>query len=83
VDQTAKLITLQSVGVLVMRVSWFGLVATTLVTSVAAQQDTVTIQTVPVAPGVSMLVGSGGNIGVSAGDDAVFLVDDQFAPLTP
>jgi glyoxylase-like metal-dependent hydrolase (beta-lactamase superfamily II) len=66
-----------------MRVSWFGLVATTLVTSVAAQQDTVTIQTVPVAPGVSMLVGSGGNIGVSAGDDAVFLVDDQFAPLTP
>jgi glyoxylase-like metal-dependent hydrolase (beta-lactamase superfamily II) len=29
-----------------------------------------------------MLLGSGGNIGVLAGDDGVFLVDDQFAPLT-
>ena len=47
-----------------------------------AQQDTVRIQTVPVAPGVYMLVGSGGNIGVSVGEDAIFLVDDQFAPLT-
>ncbi len=46
------------------------------------QQDTVRIQVVPVATGVYMLVGSGGNIGVSVGEDAVFLVDDQFAPLT-
>tara|TARA_B100000674_G_scaffold421293_1_gene372862 strand:- start:1389 stop:2099 length:711 start_codon:yes stop_codon:yes gene_type:complete len=30
-----------------------------------------------------MLVGQGGNIGVSAGPDDVFMVDDQFAPLTP
>ena len=29
-----------------------------------------------------MLTGAGGNIGLSVGDDAVFLVDDQFAPLT-
>jgi glyoxylase-like metal-dependent hydrolase (beta-lactamase superfamily II) len=29
-----------------------------------------------------MLVGRGGNIGVSAGADGVFLVDDQYAPLT-
>jgi cyclase len=29
-----------------------------------------------------MLMGSGGNIGVSAGEDATFIVDDQFAPLT-
>jgi glyoxylase-like metal-dependent hydrolase (beta-lactamase superfamily II) len=42
----------------------------------------VEIQTVPVADGVWMLVGAGGNVGVSAGDDGVFLVDDQFAPLT-
>jgi glyoxylase-like metal-dependent hydrolase (beta-lactamase superfamily II) len=48
----------------------------------AAQGDTTRIQTVPVAPGVYMLVGNGGNIGVSTGDDVVFLVDDQFAPLT-
>jgi glyoxylase-like metal-dependent hydrolase (beta-lactamase superfamily II) len=30
-----------------------------------------------------MLTGAGGNIGLSLGEDAVFLVDDQFAPLTP
>jgi glyoxylase-like metal-dependent hydrolase (beta-lactamase superfamily II) len=29
-----------------------------------------------------MLQGSGGNIGVSIGDDGTFIVDDQFAPLT-
>jgi len=48
----------------------------------AAQEDTTRIQTIPVAKGVYMLLGNGGNIGVSAGEDAVFLVDDQFAPLT-
>lgn len=32
--------------------------------------------------GVYMLTGAGGNIGVSAGADGVFLVDDQYAPLT-
>ena len=30
-----------------------------------------------------MLTGSGGNIGLLVGKDAPFLVDDQFAPLTP
>jgi cyclase len=35
-----------------------------------------------VAPGIHMLQGAGGNIGVVAGADGVFLVDDQFAPLT-
>lgn len=30
-----------------------------------------------------MLMGSGGNIGLSIGDDAVFVIDDQFAPLAP
>lgn len=29
-----------------------------------------------------MLFGAGGNIGVSVGEDGVFIVDDQFAPLT-
>ncbi len=32
--------------------------------------------------GVYVLTGAGGNIGVSAGADGVFLVDDQYAPLT-
>lgn len=50
----------------------------------AAQQDfsKVEIQTVPVAEGVHMLIGSGGNIGVSTGADGVLVVDDQYAPLT-
>jgi cyclase len=32
--------------------------------------------------GVHMLRGAGGNLGVSAGADGVFLVDDEYAPLT-
>src|SRR6185369_14048756 len=30
-----------------------------------------------------MITGSGGNIGLSAGPDAMFIIDDQFAPLAP
>ena len=44
--------------------------------------DKVQIKTVKLYGNVYMLLGSGGNIGVYAGDDGVFLVDDQFAPLT-
>jgi cyclase len=52
---------------------------------VAAQPkfDAVQIKTSQVAANVYMLEGEGGNIGVSIGDDGVFLIDDQFAPLTP
>lgn len=32
--------------------------------------------------GVYMLTGSGGNLGASVGEDGVFLIDDQLAPLT-
>src|SRR5688572_5225482 len=45
--------------------------------------DTVQVRAVPVAGSVHMLQGAGGNIGVVAGNDAVFVVDDQYAPLTP
>ncbi len=45
--------------------------------------DTVQVTSTKVAGNVHMLVGSGGNIGLMAGDDAAFVVDDQFAPLTP
>jgi len=46
-------------------------------------QNNVTIKTIPVSNSVYMLVGQGGNIGVSVGDDGVFVIDDQFAQLTP
>jgi len=45
--------------------------------------DAVQIKTTQVAEGIYMLEGEGGNIGVSSGEDGVFLIDDQFAPLTP
>ena len=49
----------------------------------AAQDfDNVEILTLPVTESIYMLQGSGGNIGVSIGDDGTFIVDDQFAPLT-
>lgn len=36
----------------------------------------------PVAGKVSYIEGNGGNIGLFAGPDGVFLIDDQYAPLT-
>ena len=52
-------------------------------TAVAQQRDfsKVEIKVVPVAKNISMLEGSGGNIGVSVGTDGILIVDDQFAPL--
>ena len=52
------------------------------VTAPAAAQDQVAIRTVPVADGIAMLMGTGGNLAVSYGDDGTFLVDDQYAPAT-
>lgn len=50
----------------------------------AAQQDwsKVEIRAEQVAPGVAVVFGAGGNIGVSYGEDGTVLIDDQFAPLT-
>jgi cyclase len=50
-----------------------------------AQQDfsKVEVTSEKLAEGVYMLKGAGGNIGLSVGADAAFLVDDQYAPLTP
>ncbi len=50
-----------------------------------AQDDysKVEIRTENIAPGLDVLFGAGGNIGVSSGPDGVFIIDDQFAPLTP
>jgi len=52
--------------------------------SASAQQDfsKVEITTTELGDGLAMLQGAGGNIGVSVGSDGVFLIDDQFAPLT-
>lgn len=42
----------------------------------------VEIKAEPLADGVAVLFGAGGNIGVSYGPDGTVLIDDQFAPLT-
>ena len=49
----------------------------------AAQTDfsKVEMKATKVSGNVYMLVGSGGNIGVSVGPDGILIVDDQFAPL--
>src|SRR3954465_15391191 len=51
----------------------------------AAQQDfsKVEIKAEKLSDTVYMLPGAGGNIGLSIGEEAVLMVDDQFAPLTP
>ena len=44
--------------------------------------DDVNIETVQLSDQVYMLLGRGGNIGVSVGGDGIFVIDDQFAPLS-
>jgi len=48
------------------------------------QQDfsKVEVKVERIAPGVAVLFGAGGNIGLSYGEDGNVIVDDQFAPLT-
>lgn len=55
---------------------------TVTVNDVNAQGENVTINTTKLSNNTYMLKGSGGNIIVSVGQDGVFMVDDQFAPLT-
>ena len=64
--------------------AFFGLIGFQVQTPVQAQDfSKVEIKATKVAGAVYMLEGSGGNIGVSVGEDGIVLVDDQFAPLAP
>jgi cyclase len=58
------------------------ILTTIIVNDVNAQFENVTINTIKLTDSIYMLEGSGGNIIVSVGQDGVFMVDDQFAPLT-
>ena len=53
-----------------------------ITSSLAQDFEKVEINKVKVSEGVYMLIGSGGNIGVSIGEDGIILIDDQFAQLT-
>lgn len=62
-----------------------GLSLAVMIVGPAAAQtdfDKVEIKPQQLAPGVAVLFGAGGNIGVSYGPDGTVLIDDQFAPLT-
>ncbi|WP_420571797.1 MBL fold metallo-hydrolase [Kordia sp.] len=48
-----------------------------------AQKKEVQIKVNKVTDNVYMLIGQGGNIAISVGEDGVFMIDDQFAHLTP
>ena len=66
------------------RVIWVGMLLGLVAGVAAAQQQDfskVEIKVTKVSGSVYMLVGAGGNIGVSVGDDGIVVVDDQFAPL--
>ena len=58
--------------------------ATTSTGATAFQQEMadVEIETIRLEDDLFMVVGRGGNIGLSVGSDGAFLVDDQYAPLT-
>ncbi|HEX4780551.1 MAG TPA: MBL fold metallo-hydrolase [Usitatibacter sp.] len=60
-----------------------GIAALAACTALAQDFSKVEIKTVPLADHTYMLVGAGGNMGLSVGEDATFLIDDQYAPLTP
>lgn len=47
------------------------------------QAPEVKVRTEKVAGGIYVLFGNGGNIGVSIGEDGIFMIDDQYAPMTP
>ncbi|WP_298550025.1 MBL fold metallo-hydrolase [uncultured Algibacter sp.] len=53
------------------------------ITAACAQNKEVIIKTHKLTENIYMLEGKGGNIGISVGDNGVFMIDSQFAPLTP
>lgn len=47
-----------------------------------SQKNEIKITSKKITNNIYMLQGQGGNIGLFVGDDSVFMIDDQFAPLT-
>ncbi len=68
-----------------MRLKILALSLLTLLSAATAVADdrfaNVEMTVQPLNGSVHMMVGSGGNIGVSAGEDGILMIDDQYAPL--
>ena len=68
-----------------MRIYRYAPIVLLLATPASAQQQDfskVEIKVERLTPGVAVLFGSGGNIGLSYGEDGNVVIDDQYAPLT-
>ena len=51
-------------------------------TSIRAQENEVEYVPTTLSDTLTMLKGSGGNIAISAGEDGVYIIDDQVKPIT-
>jgi len=67
---------------LLLATAFVAVVAPTARLGAQAGLDTVQIRAQKLTDHVYVLFGSGGNIGVSVGDDGALVIDDQFAPLS-
>jgi len=70
-----------SAGILLLSLCLLLFTSATASAAAADQFADVTVSAEKVAGNVYMLVGSGGNIGVSVGPDGTLIIDDQYAPL--
>ena len=67
--------------------SWFSAIVASAalfaVPATAQNFDKAEIKTEKLSATTYVMYGVGGNLGLSIGEDSVFLIDDQYAPLTP
>lgn len=52
------------------------------ISSAPAQEKKVEFTTIQLSDTVYMLMGSGGNVGISTGEDGLYIIDDQVRPVT-
>lgn len=64
------------------KITCIALLGLSTLVSAQGRFDKVEINVEPVSENIYMLTGPGGNIGISVGDEGVFMIDDQFAPLS-
>ena len=67
---------LKIAAILVAMMSWCA-------PSIAQDFEKAVVKAEMISPNLYVLFGAGGNIGVSVGDDAVFVIDDQYAQMAP
>jgi len=60
----------------------FIVILTSLLSFTQSRFDNVEIKAEQLSENIYVLFGAGGNIGLSVGEDGIFIIDDQFAPLS-